>query len=57
MADELELPPQEEQISWLSFSAVEEHFYQRQHETCVDFAREILVRFKREILNKDCSGL
>lgn len=57
VADELELPPQEEHISWLSFSEVEEHFYQRQHETCVDFAREVLERFKSGIHMRDCSGL
>ncbi|XP_021758247.1 E3 ubiquitin-protein ligase SHPRH-like isoform X1 [Chenopodium quinoa] len=56
VADELELPPQEEQVSWLSFSAVEEHFYQRQHETCVDFAREVLERFKSQSLSKHCSA-
>lgn len=56
VADELELPPQEEQISWLSFYAVEEHFYQRQHETCVDFAREVLERFKSDILTREGSG-
>ncbi|XP_021866581.1 uncharacterized protein [Spinacia oleracea] len=56
VADELELPPQEEQVSWLSFYAVEEHFYQRQHETCVHFAREVLERFKSDILNRNCSA-
>ncbi|XP_057541140.1 uncharacterized protein LOC130818900 isoform X2 [Amaranthus tricolor] len=55
VADELELPPQEEHISWLSFSAVEDHFYQRQHETCVHFAREVLERFKSEIQKRECS--
>lgn len=55
VADELQLPPQEECVSWLSFSPVEEHFYQRQHETCVDFAREVLERFKHNMLNGESS--
>ncbi|EPS69408.1 chromatin remodeling complex subunit [Genlisea aurea] len=46
--DELELPPQEECISWLSFSPVEQHFYRRQHETCVDDARMVLESFNKE---------
>ncbi|KAI3458420.1 hypothetical protein Pfo_015083 [Paulownia fortunei] len=44
--DELQLPPQEECVSWLSLSPIEEHFYQRQHETCVDDAREVVESFK-----------
>ncbi|KAL9252503.1 E3 ubiquitin-protein ligase SHPRH-like protein [Drosera capensis] len=39
VADGLQLPPQEEWLSWLSFSPVEEHLYQRQHETCTDHAK------------------
>ncbi|CAK9139795.1 unnamed protein product [Ilex paraguariensis] len=42
VTEELELPPQEECISRLSLSPVEEHFYQRQHETCLDYAREVI---------------
>lgn len=57
VVDELQLPPQEERISWLSFSPVEEHFYQRQHETCVDFAREVLERFKSDTSKRESSGL
>ncbi|KAK3013522.1 hypothetical protein RJ639_010022 [Escallonia herrerae] len=34
VAEELQIPPQEECLSWLSLSPIEEHFYQRQHETC-----------------------
>ncbi|XP_073020785.1 uncharacterized protein [Primulina eburnea] len=44
--DELELPPQEECVSWLSLSPIEQHFYQRQHETCVDDAQEVIETFK-----------
>lgn len=50
--DELQLPPQEERVSWLSFSPIEEHFYQRQHETCVDDAREVVESFKEDIRKK-----
>lgn len=42
VADELELPSQEECLSWLAFSPIEEHFYQKQHETCVTFAHQII---------------
>ncbi|GAB4832074.1 hypothetical protein Ancab_006094 [Ancistrocladus abbreviatus] len=56
VADELQLPPQEESITWLSFSPVEEHFYQRQHETCVNDALEVLESFKDDNLKRDVSG-
>ncbi|OVA17306.1 SNF2-related [Macleaya cordata] len=46
VADELQLPPQKECVSWLSFSPIEAHFYQRQHETCVSYAREVIQSFK-----------
>lgn len=54
--DELQLPPQEERVSWLSFSPIEEHFYQRQHETCVDDAREVVESFKEDIRKKKTAG-
>ncbi|XP_073129793.1 uncharacterized protein [Henckelia pumila] len=47
--DELELPPQEECVSWLSLSPIEQHFYQRQHETCVDDAKEVIESFKDHV--------
>lgn len=56
VADELDLPLQEERVSWLSFSPIEEHFYQRQHETCVDYARELLENLRSEILKREVSG-
>ncbi|WCJ20101.1 zinc ion binding DNA binding helicases ATP binding nucleic acid binding [Euphorbia peplus] len=56
VADELELPPQEECISWLTLSAIEEHFYQRQHETCVSYAREVVESLKDDILKTKASG-
>ncbi|KAI3952838.1 hypothetical protein MKX01_006881 [Papaver californicum] len=46
VADELQLPPQKDTVAWLTFSAVEVHFYQRQHETCVNYARELIRSFK-----------
>lgn len=49
VADELQLPPQEECLSWLIFSPIEEHFYQRQHETCLSCAREVIESFKDNI--------
>ncbi|GAB2270839.1 hypothetical protein Dimus_005705 [Dionaea muscipula] len=56
VADELQLPLQEECISWLSLNSVEEHFYQRQHETCMDHAVEVLKNFKAGILKRGDSG-
>ncbi|XP_052201128.1 uncharacterized protein LOC127807364 isoform X2 [Diospyros lotus] len=56
VADELQLPPQEESLTWLSFSPIEEHFYQRQHETCVSYAREVIEGFKDDILKQKVTG-
>ncbi|GMH27024.1 hypothetical protein Nepgr_028867 [Nepenthes gracilis] len=56
VANELQLPPQEECLSWLSFSPVEEHFYQRQHETCMNYALQVLESFKDDILKREVSG-
>ncbi|XP_010554570.1 PREDICTED: E3 ubiquitin-protein ligase SHPRH [Tarenaya hassleriana] len=52
VADELQIPPQEECVSWLTFSAIEEHFYSRQHETCVSYAREVIETLKQDILKR-----
>lgn len=49
VADELQLPPQEEHVSWLFFSPIEAHFYQRQHETCSSYAHKVLEIFKDEM--------
>ncbi|XP_026388746.1 E3 ubiquitin-protein ligase SHPRH-like [Papaver somniferum] len=46
VSDELQLPPQKDSVAWLTFSAIEAHFYQRQHETCVNYARELIRSFK-----------
>ncbi|GKU91240.1 hypothetical protein SLEP1_g5140 [Rubroshorea leprosula] len=56
VADELQLPPQEECLSWLTFSPIEEHFYQRQHETCVSYAREVIESLKDDIMKREVSG-
>uniref|UniRef100_A0A8C4RDU4 SNF2 histone linker PHD RING helicase n=1 Tax=Erpetoichthys calabaricus TaxID=27687 RepID=A0A8C4RDU4_ERPCA len=32
--DQIQIPPQTEEIHWLNFSPVEGHFYHRQHEVC-----------------------
>ncbi|GAB2216917.1 hypothetical protein Drorol1_Dr00000067 [Drosera rotundifolia] len=56
VADELQLPPQEECLAWLSFSPVEVQFYQRQHETCTDHAFEVLNSFKAGHLKREQSG-
>ncbi|PRQ59652.1 putative DNA helicase chromatin regulator PHD family [Rosa chinensis] len=56
VADELQLPPQEECLSWLTLSPVEEHFYQRQHETCVSYAREVIEHMKDDIMNRKVRG-
>ncbi|KAJ6297117.1 hypothetical protein OIU78_022778 [Salix suchowensis] len=56
VADELQLPPQEECVSWLTFSAIEKHFYQMQHETCVSYAREVIGSFKDDIVKRKVPG-
>lgn len=56
VADELQLPPQEECVSWLTLSPIEEHFYQRQHETCVSYAREVIEHLKDDLLKREFQG-
>ncbi|KAH0704372.1 E3 ubiquitin-protein ligase SHPRH isoform X1 [Solanum tuberosum] len=56
VADELQLPPQEECVSWLSLSPIEEHFYQRQHDTCVNDARELTGSLKNDIYKRKIPG-
>ncbi|KAH9702947.1 RING-finger DEAD-like helicase PHD and SNF2 domain-containing protein [Citrus sinensis] len=56
VSDELQLPPQEECVSWLTFSPIEEHFYQSQHEKCVGYAREVIQRLKDDILKRNVPG-
>ena len=56
VAEELMLPPQEECLSLLSFTAIEEHFYQRQHETCLTYAREVIQSFSTNISEEQAAG-
>lgn len=56
VADELQLPPQDECVSWLIFSPIEEHFYQRQHETCMSYAREVIDSLKDVFLKRKVQG-
>ncbi|KAJ1431708.1 Zinc finger, PHD-type [Sesbania bispinosa] len=56
VADELDLPSQEECLSWLTLSPVEEHFYQRQHETCVRDAHEVIESLRNDILSRRVPG-
>ncbi|RRT64502.1 hypothetical protein B296_00022316 [Ensete ventricosum] len=57
VAEELHLPPQEVCLSWLTFSSIEEHFYQKQHETCVSHAHEIIKKLKDDIRKRAVSDL
>ncbi|KAH9308738.1 hypothetical protein KI387_036649 [Taxus chinensis] len=52
VSDELNLPPQEERLSWLMFSPIEAHFYKRQHESCAASAREFIAKCKADVCNK-----
>ncbi|KAK7275887.1 hypothetical protein RIF29_17013 [Crotalaria pallida] len=56
VADELDLPSQEECLSWLTLSPVEENFYQRQHESCVRDAHEVIESLRNDILNRRVQG-
>ncbi|KAL8135332.1 hypothetical protein AgCh_010118 [Apium graveolens] len=56
ISEELQIPPQEERVSWISLSPIEESFYQRQYDTCVGYAREIMSSFKEDFLKKNVSG-
>lgn len=56
VAEELQLPPQEECLSWLTLSPIEVHFYQRQHETCVSYAREVVESLKDDIRQTNIAG-
>lgn len=55
VSEELQLPSQEECLSWLTFSAIEEHFYQKQHETCVTYAHQIISSCKNDIHQRKSS--
>ena len=50
--DQIEIPPQEEQVHWLTFTPVEEHFYQQQHFLCRNDALARFVKFKGNLTDK-----
>lgn len=54
VSEELQLPPQEECLQWLTLSPIEEHFYQKQHETCVRCAQEIIRSFRSNSYERKC---
>ena len=41
--DQIDIPAQTDQLHWLQFSPVEEHFYRRQH---IDISRDIVAKLK-----------
>uniref|UniRef100_A0A665XCI1 SNF2 histone linker PHD RING helicase n=1 Tax=Echeneis naucrates TaxID=173247 RepID=A0A665XCI1_ECHNA len=42
--DQIQIPPQTEEVHWLHFSPVEGHFYHRQHEVC---SQDALVKLRK----------
>ncbi|XP_017277058.1 E3 ubiquitin-protein ligase SHPRH [Kryptolebias marmoratus] len=42
--DQIQIPPQTEEVHWLCFSPVEGHFYHRQHEVC---SQDALVKLRK----------
>ncbi|XP_006024296.1 E3 ubiquitin-protein ligase SHPRH isoform X1 [Alligator sinensis] len=42
--DQIQIPPQTENVHWLHFSPVERHFYHRQHEVC---CQDALVKLRK----------
>ncbi|XP_026007203.1 E3 ubiquitin-protein ligase SHPRH [Astatotilapia calliptera] len=42
--DQIQIPPQTEEVHWLHFSPVEGHFYHRQHEVC---SQDALVNLRK----------
>uniref|UniRef100_A0A8D3AT54 SNF2 histone linker PHD RING helicase n=1 Tax=Scophthalmus maximus TaxID=52904 RepID=A0A8D3AT54_SCOMX len=42
--DQIQIPPQTQEVHWLHFSPVEGHFYHRQHEVC---SQDALVKLRK----------
>ncbi|XP_049596595.1 E3 ubiquitin-protein ligase SHPRH [Syngnathus scovelli] len=42
--DQIQIPPQTEEVHWLRFSPVEGHFYHRQHEVC---SQDALLKLRK----------
>ncbi|CAI9091902.1 OLC1v1027013C1 [Oldenlandia corymbosa var. corymbosa] len=57
VAEELQIPAQEECVSWLTLSPIEEHFYQRQHDTCLKDAHEVLKNLKHDVIKRNAQGV
>ena len=42
--DQIDIPDQKDEIHWLQFSPVEEHFYRRQH---IDISRDVVAKLRK----------
>ena len=42
--DQIDIPEQKDELHWLQFSPVEEHFYRRQH---IDISRDVMTKLRR----------
>ena len=42
--DQIEIPGQSDEVSWLQFSPVEEHFYRRQH---IEISRDVVAKLRK----------
>lgn len=45
VSTELDIPPQSIENHWLTFSQIEKHFYQKQHDDCATLFQNIVTRF------------
>ena len=41
--DQIDIPEQSDEVSWLQFSPVEEHFYRRQH---IEISRDVVAKLR-----------
>lgn len=42
--DQIDIPEQSDEVSWLQFSPVEEHFYRRQH---IEISRDMVTKLRK----------
>lgn len=42
--DQIDIPEQSDEVSWLQFSPVEEHFYRRQH---IEISRDVVTKLRK----------
>ncbi|KAL3695861.1 hypothetical protein R1sor_009937 [Riccia sorocarpa] len=54
--DELNLPGQEEDVSWLRLSATEAYFYQQQHDKCALKVRDVLQKYGKHLEEAHATG-